>query len=54
MTELADRLSDRYETRVSVNVGGRVGKVIVEFGSIEDLDRILEMMAPGERVRAGD
>ena len=46
------RLSDRYETRVTVNVGGRIGKVIVEFGSIEDLDRILEMIAPGERVRA--
>ncbi|MBR7834353.1 ParB/RepB/Spo0J family partition protein [Actinospica durhamensis] len=52
VTELAGRLSDRYETRVTVNVGGRIGKVVVEFGSIEDLDRILEMIAPGERVRS--
>ncbi len=54
VTDLADRLSDRYETRVSVNgLGGR-GKVIVEFGSLEDLDRILELMAPGESVRASE
>ena len=51
VTDLADRLSDRYETRVSVNVLGGRGKVIVEFGSLEDLDRILELMAPGEAVR---
>jgi ParB family chromosome partitioning protein len=50
LTDLADRLSDRFDTRVTVNVGGR-GKVIVEFGSLEDLDRILELMAPGEHVR---
>ena len=52
VTDLADRLSDRYETRVTVNVLGGRGKVVVEFGSLEDLDRILELMAPGERVRA--
>jgi ParB family transcriptional regulator, chromosome partitioning protein len=54
VTDLADRLSDRYETRVSVNVLGGRGKVIVEFGSLEDLDRILELMAPGESVRTSD
>lgn len=54
VTDLADRLSDRYETRVSVNVLGGRGKVIVEFGSLEDLDRILELMAPGESVRSSD
>jgi ParB family chromosome partitioning protein len=54
VTDLADRLSDRYETRVSVNVLGGRGKVIVEFGSLEDLDRILELMAPGESVRASE
>jgi ParB family chromosome partitioning protein len=54
VTDLADRLSDRYDTRVSVNVLGGRGKVVVEFGSLEDLDRILELMAPGERVRASE
>jgi ParB family chromosome partitioning protein len=54
VTDLADRLSDRYDTRVTVNVLGGRGKVVVEFGSLEDLDRILELMAPGERVRASE
>jgi ParB family chromosome partitioning protein len=54
VTDLADRLSDRYETRVSVNVLGGRGKVVVEFGSLEDLDRILELMAPGESVRVSE
>lgn len=52
LTDLAGRLSDRFETRVSVNVGTAPWKLVVEFGSLEDLDRILELMAPGERVRA--
>jgi ParB family chromosome partitioning protein len=52
LTDLADRLSDRFETRVSVSVGTAPWKLVVEFGSLEDLDRILELMAPGERVRA--
>jgi ParB family chromosome partitioning protein len=54
VTDLADRLSDRFDTRVSVNVLGGRGKVVVEFGSLEDLDRILELMAPGEHVRSKD
>jgi ParB family transcriptional regulator, chromosome partitioning protein len=54
VTDLADRLSDRYETRVTVNVLGGRGKVVVEFGSLEDLDRILELMAPGESVRVSE
>lgn len=54
VTDLADRLSDRYDTRVTVNVLGGRGKVVVEFGSLEDLDRILELMAPGESVRASE
>ena len=54
VTDLADRLSDRYDTRVTVNVLGGRGKVVVEFGSLEDLDRILELMAPGESVRVSE
>ncbi|WP_030233133.1 ParB/RepB/Spo0J family partition protein [Streptomyces sp. NRRL S-350] len=51
--DLASRLSDRFDTRVKVEVsqrGGKLGKgkVVLEFGSVEDLNRILESMAPGE------
>ncbi|MFE5580389.1 ParB/RepB/Spo0J family partition protein [Kitasatospora sp. NPDC056531] len=51
--DLATRLSDRFDTRVKVEVsqrGGKLGKgkVVLEFGSVEDLNRILDSMAPGE------
>ncbi|PRZ08803.1 ParB family chromosome partitioning protein [Isoptericola sp. CG 20/1183] len=46
MDELATRLSDRFETRVKVNLGKTKGKVTVEFASVEDLNRILAVMAP--------
>ncbi|MBV6698768.1 ParB/RepB/Spo0J family partition protein [Kitasatospora aureofaciens] len=51
--DLASRLSDRFETRVKVEVsqrGGKLGKgkVVLEFGSVEDLNRILDSLAPGE------
>lgn len=46
--ELATRLSDRFETRVKVDLGKTKGKVTVEFASVEDLNRILNVMAPEE------
>jgi ParB family transcriptional regulator, chromosome partitioning protein len=47
--ELAAELSERYETRVSVNLGPRKGKIVVEFGSLEDLERIIDAMNPDDR-----
>jgi ParB family chromosome partitioning protein len=38
--EVADWMSDRFETRVKVDVGRSKGKITIEFGSLEDLDRI--------------
>lgn len=48
LTDLASRLSDRFETRVKVDLGQKKGKIVVEFASMEDLDRILNSLAPGE------
>lgn len=46
LREIADRLSDAFETRVKVEVGKRdKGKIVVEFASMEDLERILAAMA---------
>ncbi|MGP4109669.1 ParB/RepB/Spo0J family partition protein [Streptomyces sp. 4N509B] len=45
---LAHRLSDRFETRVKVDLGQKKGKIVVEFASMEDLERILDQLAPGE------
>ncbi len=49
LTDLADRLSDRLETRVKVELGQRKGKITVEFASLDDLRRIVDVMDPRNR-----
>ncbi len=46
LDELAGRLSDRFETRVKVDLGKSRGKLTVEFASVQDLNRILSTLAP--------
>ncbi|MBD7918746.1 ParB/RepB/Spo0J family partition protein [Cellulomonas sp. Sa3CUA2] len=46
LDELASRLSDRFETRVKVDLGKTRGKLTVEFASVQDLNRILGALAP--------
>ena len=48
LDDLAERLSDRFDTRVKIALGQRRGKLTVEFASVEDLNRIVEVLAPGE------
>jgi ParB family transcriptional regulator, chromosome partitioning protein len=48
LDDLAARLSDRFDTRVSVAMGAKKGRLTVEFATLEDLDRILGSLAPGE------
>jgi ParB family transcriptional regulator, chromosome partitioning protein len=47
LRDLADRLSDVFETRVKVELGQRKGKIVVEFASLDDLERIVATMTPG-------
>ncbi|MGW2917019.1 ParB/RepB/Spo0J family partition protein [Streptomyces angustmyceticus] len=54
LTGLASRLSDRFETRVKVDLGQKKGKIVVEFASMDDLERILGTLAPGEGRVLGD
>jgi len=49
LADLADRLSDRFETRVKVDLGRTKGKITVEFASLDDLRRITEIMDPRNR-----
>ena len=49
---LADRLADRFETRVKVDLGRSKGRIVVEFASIDDLERIVGLMAPDEPIAA--
>lgn len=48
LNELAGRLSDRLDTRVKVSLGKTKGRLTVEFASVQDLNRILELMAPND------
>ena len=48
LDELATRLSDRFETRVKINLGKQRGRLTVEFASVQDLNRILESLAPDD------
>jgi ParB family chromosome partitioning protein len=47
LDDLAARLSDRLETRVKVALGRTKGKITVEFASIPDLERIVDILDPG-------
>ncbi|MEU7139556.1 ParB/RepB/Spo0J family partition protein [Nocardia sp. NPDC046473] len=44
MQRFAERLADSFDTRVMVSMGKRKGKIVVEFGSLEDLERIASLM----------
>ena len=44
--DIAERISRSYDTRVTVSLGKRKGKIVVEFGSVEDLQRIVGLMDP--------
>jgi ParB family transcriptional regulator, chromosome partitioning protein len=44
LSELADRLSDYFETRVRVEIGRRKGRILVEFATVDDLERIVSMI----------
>ena len=43
-TDSAERLSDRFDTKVTVTMGKRKGKMVVEFGDQEDFERIMTLI----------
>ena len=46
--EIADRLGDRFDTRVAVKLGAKKGQIVIDFATIADLKRILsELGDPG-------
>jgi ParB family chromosome partitioning protein len=51
--DLADQLSDHFDTRVRVELGRTKGKIVIEFATVDDLERIVALIgtpqdAPGE------
>jgi ParB family chromosome partitioning protein len=49
LDDLAARLSDRFDTRVNIALGQRKGKLTVEFASVEDLNRIVDLLGLDRR-----
>jgi ParB family chromosome partitioning protein len=45
--ELEELLSSHLNTRVKVDLSSRRGKVVVEFATLEDLERIYKLMVGG-------
>jgi ParB family transcriptional regulator, chromosome partitioning protein len=46
LKEMTDRLCDRLDTQVKVELGRRKGKIVVEFATIDDLERIVKLITP--------
>ncbi len=44
VTSWVDNASDALDTKVSVQMGKKKGKIVVEFGGPEDFDRIIELL----------
>jgi ParB family chromosome partitioning protein len=44
LLELEELLGDHLDTRVSITMGASRGKVVVEFSTLEDLERIYRLM----------
>jgi ParB family chromosome partitioning protein len=47
VADLAARLSDALDTHVKVQLGQRKGKIVIEFATVDDLERVVGLMAPG-------
>jgi ParB family chromosome partitioning protein len=47
LLELEELLGDHLDTRVSISMGAARGKVVVEFSTLEDLERIYRLMTDG-------
>jgi ParB family chromosome partitioning protein len=47
LDDLAASLGDQWDTRVKVQLGQNKGRIVVEFASVEDLERLVALMSPG-------
>lgn len=54
LADLGNRMSERLDTRVTVQLGRSKGKVVIEFATLEDLRRIVEIVDPPNRGMFGE
>jgi ParB family chromosome partitioning protein len=52
LLELEELLGDHLDTRVKISMGSARGKVVVEFSTLEDLERIYRLMTEGSAAHA--
>ena len=45
LKEIGEALSDKFDTRVSVELGKAKGKIVIEFADKEDLERINKLLS---------
>ena len=48
LAELAERLSDRLETRVRVQMGRTRGRITIDVATMEDLERVVGLLESGD------
>ena len=53
LVELQDDLSDALQTRVRISMGARTGRLAIDFASVDDLERIVNVIANGLGTTAG-
>jgi ParB family chromosome partitioning protein len=44
LKEISQQLSDHLDTRVRVELGKQKGKIVIEFATIEDLERLSKVI----------
>jgi len=49
VAELSERLSDHFDTRVTVKLGKTKGRISIEFATVDDLERIYQLIDPEGR-----
>jgi ParB family transcriptional regulator, chromosome partitioning protein len=53
LLELEEILSEQLDTRVTIDLGTKHGKIVIEFADLEDLERVFLAMTPGAVTDAG-
>jgi len=48
LLELEEMLSDHLDTRVAVSMGQRKGRIVIDFSTLEDLERVYRVIVDGK------
>jgi ParB family transcriptional regulator, chromosome partitioning protein len=51
LLELEGLLGDHLDTRVKVSMGTKKGRIVIEFSTLEDLERLYQLMIQGDGAR---